>query len=129
METTIILIESIIFLLGISLMETAYKGAFSRNKPDKQIEKYFKWGRFFVMLSMISFVIAFYYLGQGQLKTKSAQQETIFVVQKKLDNHKAEILTMDEGDKFVIVGDEVLYVPETEPEQAPNPSLSDVKKM
>lgn len=121
----LLLIVCISLGLGYAFVVSAYKGAFSRNKPDKQIERYFELGLFLVLIGIVSFALLSYRAGLRDSK-KENKKEQAFVIQKKLNSYKAEILRMEEGDIFIIEEDKLL--PPTS-EEAGKPSLSDVKKM
>ena len=117
---------TIIFLsfVGFAFVVHAFNSERSKSIPDEDIKKFFLFGLIFVVISIIGFSVLFHKIGSAG--KKEIKKEQVFVVQKKLNNHKAEILGMEEGDIFIIEEDKLLL---PKPEQEERPSLSDIKKM
>jgi len=111
-------------LFGYIFVAFAYKNAFSRGKTDKQIEIYFDLGSALLLIGFISLSVAWYNIGVISAKEET-KKETIFVIQKKLDNHRMEILALDEDVRFEIKKDGVYIIPIFKQ----NISLSDVKEI
>ena len=118
--TTWSLITLILFALGYAFVASAYKGAFSRNKPDKQIENYFELGLFLVLAGVVVLAVVSYGIGQ-----KNVKKETTFVIQKKLDDSRMEVLALDEDVRFEVKKDGVYILPIIKE----SISLSDVKEI
>ena len=121
------LIAIFVFVLGFSFVDSAFKGESSKNKSDKQIKIFFLFGWISVIVSIICFSVLFYNIGSAGKKEskKETKKDMVFVVQKKLNDNRMEILALDEDVRFEVKKDGVYILPIFKQ----SISLSDVKEM